>query len=155
MVKNHGAWCLPIRCMQQEEQDRGPGCVPDTDKGPVAQLPAPPPPAHSLLQGPSMQLIVGCSAQCSASDAMQCPASGAVPSSIPAPLPAKFTIRSCGCDHRPGLSASEVGNGQIAAGGATQIRVRPRYNSSKHMFQAQIQLRYILTSNTNNSNIIH
>ena len=48
-MKNHGAWCLPIRCMQQEEQDRGPGCVPDADKGPVAQLP-PPPPAHCVLQ---------------------------------------------------------------------------------------------------------
>ena len=41
-----GGLSLP-RCMQQ----RGGvlGCVPDADKGPVAQLP-PPPPAHCVLQ---------------------------------------------------------------------------------------------------------
>ena len=66
--------------MQQEEQDRGPGCVPDADKGPVAQLPAPPPPAHSLLQGPSiadsgLQCPVQCPVmQCSAQPVVQCPA---------------------------------------------------------------------------------
>ena len=106
-----GGLSLP-RCMQQ----RGGvlGCVPDADKGPVAQLP--PPPAHCVLQRCSLRCSsyfcaaalpsaaaqhhcvlqrrsLRCSCQCS--PLQQC--HGVLLQCInshPTPLPAKFTVRT-------------------------------------------------------------
>ena len=116
------------------QQQRGGvvGCVPDADKGPVAQLPAAAA-AHCVLQ---QRYTLRCSSHCVAaalpsSVAFKCAAVQLLSNSPPSKV---YTVQ-----WGPGLSASEVGNGQIAAGGATQI----------HAHSLQIQLKYMLGPNAN------